>query len=432
MRPACLALILAALSTSLTAAQEPTSRPERLTIFKRLSLAQLARFDRDRAAFAQKVKPADVPYPFVRGTFHMHSELSHDSNGKISEIIAAAKATRTRVVGMTDHPSKTVDVVKEGAKGWKDGVYFLAGVEGGGALDWPAVQGEADLRFVSHPEEVPTFDRSRFAGMEIYNTHSDAKDEPMKKLLAAVLLNLPAVKTHTDAAFESFLDYPAGFMARYDKLTIDAPFSGIAANDCHQNISFTLVAMPDETVEIFDYSEDRISKVDGMPAKILRSVFGPKGQVTKPTPMTSLSLDPYERGMRHVGTFLQISEVSERTVRHALRTGRVILGFEIVAPLPSVGFWIERDGKPAATVGDQLPWQPGLSLRCALPAEARIRIVRNGKPVHETLADACALPLSSGGVYRMEACVTLAGEQWPWVISNPIYVEQAAAATRPK
>lgn len=139
----------------------------------------------------------------------------------------------------------------------------------------------------------------------------------------------------------------------------------------------------------------------------------------------------YEASMRHVGTFLQISKITERTVRHALRTGRVILGFEIVAPLPSCGFWVERDGKPVGTVGDQVAWQPGLSLRCALPTKADIRIICNGKPVHQASVDACVVPISAPGVYRLEAFVTLAGERWPWVISNPIYVAKARAANRP-
>ncbi len=409
---------------------ESASRPARRTIFNRLSLAQLQRFDRDRATLAKKVKRVAVPYPFVRSTLHMHSELSHDSNGKIAEIIAAAKATGTRIVGFTEHPREDVDVIKANVKGWKDGVYFLSGVESGGALYWPGREGEADLRFVSHPEEQPTFDRLKFVGMEIYNTHSDALDEPMKRLLAAVFLNLPAIRAHTDAAFESFLDYPADFMAQYDRLTVEAPFSGIAANDSHQNVAFKLVAMPDGTVEIFDYASDPVTKVEDMGAKVLRAAFGPKGKVTEPTVMTQLSFDPYERSMRHVGTFLQIGEITERTIRHALRTGRILLGFEIVAPLPSCGFWVERDGKPVGTVGDQVACQPGLSFRCALPAKADIRIVGNGKCLHEACAETCVLPVSAAGAYRLEAFVTLAGERWPWVISNPIYVTSAPATRR--
>jgi len=433
MKSLCLGIAAFLLSTRLVSAvgaesrpalaTEPTSRPARLSIFSRLSKAQLERFDRDREALAKKVQRVDVPYPFVRGTFHMHSRLSHDSRGTVTEIVAAAKATGTRVVGMTAHPSDKVDVIREGLKGWIDGVYFLAGVEKGGAIFWPGTQGEEDLRFVSHPEERLGFDRAGFAGMEIYNTHSDVLDEPAKKLLMAMMVNLASVKDHLDAAFEAYVDYPAAFMARYDALTLEAPFAGLAANDSHQNVAFKLVAMPDGTVEVFDFDSKRVYKAEGIAAKILRNVFGRQTDVSEPTVIADMKLDPYERSMRHVGTFMQIDGVSEKTVRHALRTGRMVLGFEIIAPLPSMGFWVERDGRPLGTVGDQVAWQSGLTLRAVLPAEAGIRIIRNGKVIHEASADRCTYSLAESGVYRCEAFVTLAGEQWPWVIGNPIYVK---------
>ncbi len=409
---------------SSASAAEPSSRPARLSIFQRTSAAQLDRFDRDRGALAARVKPIAVPYPFVRSTLHMHSERSHDSRGTVSEIIAAAKATGTKVVGFSEHPSRTTADVAAAVSGWRDGVYFLAGTESGNTLHWPARDSAADLRFVSHPEEVPTFDRSRFAGMEIYNTHTDAKDEPTKKLLSALILNLAAVRAHPQAAFESFLDYPADFMARFDQLTRAAPFSGIAANDSHQNQGFTVIAEPDGSVQVLDATSDPVWTGEGIKAAMLLAAFGQTTRPASSTVLTRFQLDPYEISMRHVGTFLQIDKISEGSVRHALRTGRIILGFEIVAPLPQVGFWIECDGKPVATVGDRLAWRSGLTLRVALPTEAAtVRILRNGEPIHrQEQAKTCTRAGLESGVYRLEAFQSLAGQEWPWVISNPIYI----------
>jgi hypothetical protein len=407
----------------LVAAAGPASRPTtRPSILDRLSPQRLERFDQDRAALAKRIRRVDVPYPFVRGTFHMHSELSHDSRGKVSEIIAAAKATGTKIVGFTEHPSQRIDVIEANVKGWRDGVYFLAGTESHNELFWPGREGEADLRFVSHPEEVPAFERARYDGMELYNTHSDALDEPLKALFAAILLNLPAVKAHPEAAFESFLDYPGAFLSRFDRLTREGPFVGIAANDCHQNVRLRLQALPDGSVEATDADSDRVWKDDGLKAAMLRAAFGQSGVPEQPVVLTDMQFDPYETGMRHVGTFLQIGQISEKSVRHALRTGRVIIGFEIIAPLPSFGFWVEAGAKPVGTVGDHVPWRPGLVLRCALPAEADIRIVRDGRTLIEAQDDRHAVKDIPAGAYRLEAFITLAGERWPWVISNPIYV----------
>ena len=45
----------------------------------------------------------------VRGNLHVHSELSHDSRGKIEDIVAAAKRAGTEVLLFTEHPSSEKD-----------------------------------------------------------------------------------------------------------------------------------------------------------------------------------------------------------------------------------------------------------------------------------------------------------------------------------
>jgi hypothetical protein len=408
----------------------PASRPARLPTSARLALAQLERFDRDRAALASQIKSPDVPYPFVRGVFHIHSRLSHDSRGTVPEIVAAAKATGTRVVGFSEHPSTQRDVVADNVKGWQDGVYFLAGTESNNTLFWPGREGEADLRFVCHPEEVPSFERRRYDGMEIYDTHSDVKEEDAKKLVAAVILNVPAVKAHPEAAFVSFFDYPAEFLARFDALTQTGPFAGLAANDSHQNQGMKVMALPDGGLEVLDATDQSIWKRDGVAARMLLGALGCTRVPEKPLVLTKIQLDPYEISMRHVGTFLQLERIDEESVRHALRTGRIVLGFEIIAPLPAVGFWVE-EAAPVGTVGDQLPWRPKLALRWALPLEAHVRVFRNGRLLYEASSRAGAINDLTEGVYRLEAHLTLAGETWPWVLTNPIYVNRPAGTQAP-
>ncbi|MBP7933712.1 MAG: PHP domain-containing protein [Phycisphaerae bacterium] len=403
-------------------AAQATSRPVRSSVFERLSLPRLERFDRDRGALAARLKRVVSPYPLVRGTFHMHSRLSHDSKGTSAEIIAAAKATGTKIVGLTEHPSETADVIAENIKGWHEGVLFLAGIEEAHVLLWPGSGGEPDLRLISHPEGVPSLGRSSFAGMEIYNTHSDAKDEPIKRLVSALILNLPAIMKHPEAAFESFLDYPASFMARYDRFTLEAPFSGVAANDSHQNQGFRVLALPEGGVEIRDGADEVIWRNDGVAGKALLAALGHTKLPDRPTSIVEWLLDPYEISMRHVGTYLQIGEINARAVRKGLSEGRIVLAFENIAPLRGFGFWAEAEGKPVGTMGDRIGLAPGLRLRAELPLEAEIRIIRDGGLFSSHLASQVSLENPKPGVYRLEAWLPLAGELWPWVITNPIYL----------
>ena len=427
-----LALLIA--GNRLQAAEEPAgnvaagkARP-RLPVVRRLSEPFLEKLDDERAMLAKGIQAAEVPYPFVRGRFHFHSHLSHDSNGTLEEILAAAKLTDTRVIGFTEHKSREVDVVAENVTGWHEGVYFLAGTESSSdlknSLHWPGREGEDDVRFLCHQEEIPSFDRTKYDGIEIYNTHSDAKDEPIAMLVTAMVMNMGAVQKHPESAFCSFLDYPKEFLARYDRLTAVGRYPGIAGNDSHQNQKLQIVALPSGGIEVLDYADEVVWKGDGLRAKMLLAAFG---QTTKPERrkmLKSIQLDPYEISMRHVGTFLQIEEINERSVRNALRDGRIILGFELIAPLPSVGFWVEKRGQAIGTVGDEVALQEGLKLHVSLPASAQVRVVRNGQTFAESKEREFVLDLTQPGVYRMEATQVLAGQRYPWVLSNPIYLTE--------
>ncbi|NOY41715.1 MAG: hypothetical protein GXP26_07765 [Planctomycetes bacterium] len=412
--------------TSQPAAIEGTE-PKRLSLNQRLSSQFMEAFDADRRALAERVQPIDVPYTFNRGTFHFHSRLSHDSIGTIEEIVQAAKATGTKIIGFTEHPSRSVDVVKENIKGWHEGIYFLAGTESNYQLHWPGREGEDELRFVCHPEDVPTFDLTIYDGIEIYNTHSDVKDEPTSAVITAMLLNLAAVKKHPEAAFCSFLDYPEDFLARFDRLSASTQFSGIAANDSHQNQRLKIEAHPDGTVIAYDGAGQEVLKTEGFKAGLVMAALGQTKRPTEKKILADVQLDPYETSMRHVGTFLQLKDgqdINEHSVREALRTGRVVLGFELIAPLPAVGFWVDHAGSPVGTVGDTIAWQDGLSLQVKLPLSAEIRIIRNGQLFREANADSLEIDSLPKGVYRLEAFQRLAGQRYPWVLSNPIKVTE--------
>ncbi|MEO2047727.1 MAG: hypothetical protein ABGX16_14275 [Pirellulales bacterium] len=384
-----------------TTIQNPV--PKRLPLLRRLSAQFMEAFDADRQALASQLQPIEVPYPLVRGTFHIHSRLSHDSVGTLEEIILAAKATDTQIVGFTEHPSRSVDVVRENVKGWQGGVYFLAGTESKNQLHWPDREGEDQLRYVCHPEEVPTFDRALYDGIEIYNTHSDVKDEPTSALITAMLLNLAVVQTHPEAAFCSFLDYPQEFLNRFDRLSASAPFSGIGANDSHQNQRLKLEVHPDGTVVAYDGTGDPVWKAEGIQARLVMVALGQTSLPVEKKILADVQLDPYEISMRHIGTFLQLDEINEHSIRHALKTGRVVLGFELVAPMPVAGFWIEDDGTPIGTVGDKVEWREGMSLHVKLPLPAEIRVIRNGQTFRDAKSRTLEIESLPEGIYRLEA-----------------------------
>jgi len=76
-------------------------------------------------------------------------------------------------------------------------------------------------------------------------------------------------------------------------------------------------------------------------------------------------------------------------------------------------------------MGDHVPPQDGLRARAGgrVPKGTRIVLLRDGRPVGEG-EETLDVALSGAGVYRVEARVP--GWPMPWVITNPVYVHDAA------
>ena len=103
--------------------------------------------------------PRGGPYREYRANLHVHSGLSHDSRGTVEEIVAAAKASGTRVLLFTEHPADHYDFYKDGHRGIKDGVLLIPGAETKGFLAFPtrSLQGVA----TGSPQEFSDLVRSR-------------------------------------------------------------------------------------------------------------------------------------------------------------------------------------------------------------------------------------------------------------------------------
>jgi len=64
----------------------------------------------------------------------------------------------------------------------------------------------------------------------------------------------------------------------------------------------------------------------------------------------------------------------------------------------------------------------GLHLRAEAPLEGRFKLVRDGEVVLDQSGPALDFLVDKPGVYRVEVWLNLAGEDRPWILTNPIYV----------
>jgi hypothetical protein len=431
------------LSSTSAAGSDDTLPDEALD---RLNERYLSQLRQTIEQYAQQRQPLPNPGPLkqVRANLHVHSEFSHDSQGKIEAIVAAAKRAGTEVLLFTEHPAAEYDFFVDGHSGLRDGVLLIPGAEMKGLLVFPTLSlhpfegaESAELTqivrtrgghvFLSHLEERMDWNIPGLTGVEIYNTHADFKQQ--RRLLEAMRNPLWFVKTASlvqqfpQEVFASLQNYPADYLRRWDELCQHAPHTGIAANDAHENVGIRLLLGADQQVIVTDALGEELLKVN----RLLVSPFIEiPADAAEGSELFRLILDPYENSLRHAGTHLLVSELTREAVWEALEAGRAFVAFDWLAD--SSGFdlaLMQQDTANTARrweLGSQLNWSNGLTLVGQAPLPARWRVMRSGECIAESEGSMLSAKVEQPGVYRVELWLAVDGTPKVWILSNPFYV----------
>jgi len=324
-------------------------------------------------------------YNDYRAILHIHAEDADHTKGTRPEVLAAAKETGVNVVMWTDHRGPKPDTWR----GVREGVLFIAGAEDDHFLNYPS--DTLPLKFLSHLEERPDMSSSGFQGQEIYNRHTDATihkevydyiRDAMKKPAEWRAL-VSKVKQYPDEVFAAGTDVLPQFLERWDKETASHRFTGIAANDAHQNNIFN-----------------------------------------------GVTFDPYAVAFRFVSTHILARELTERGIRESLAAGRVYVAFDWLCD--PTGFYFTADNNLGVfDMGDHVPMLRNTKLTARLPIPAKIKIVHGDKIVAEANDWKISYTVTEPGTYRLEAWLTIDGEFRPWIFANPIYVTKSPDLTIP-
>ena len=284
---------------------------------------------------------------------------------------------------LTDHNGPLPDAWR----GVYNRVLFIAGSEDDHLLTFPAVEAGAPrngpvLRFLSHLEERPDMPASGATGMEIYNRHTDMKDEAAFQDCFFRIIDDPErweglvenFRQFPDEWFAAQADYWPLLLNRWDRETVSHPFTGVAANDAHRNLVYRGV------------------------------VF-----------------DPYEISFRNVSTHILAAKLADAAIRESLRQGRVYVAHDWLCDPEGFRFSAVQGGRVLEMGGSA---GPGARLSVQLPIRAEIRIIHNGKPIAILRDSAWSAVVSGAGAYRVEVWLPVDGEERPWIYSNPIYVSR--------
>jgi len=381
-----LALLFGA--ASLVCAGSAETSASHLTVLQRLETPHLQATHEARLRFArERLSLPDLGlFEDFRAVVHVHAEDAEHTKGTRQQVLEAARKTGVRIVMFTDHDGPR----PETWRGMRDGVLFLAGEENGdaGRLRFPAFGpdgkpfSEDELRFLSHIEERYDASADGFVGMEICNRHTDAKLDPsLQEWLLSTAKNpdeqrkrVEDFNAYPDEVFAAGTDYHAEIFAKWDRELEKRPFTGIGANDAHQN-------------QIFQ----------------------------------GTTFDPYEVSFRNLCTHIQARELTEAAVREALRAGHVYVSHDWLCD-PSGFVFGAINNLGVFPMGDPVAMTGGTRIAAFTPLPAKLKLIHHGEVVKETTGTNLTFVPKEPGPYRLEAWLTVDGEERPWIYSNPVYV----------
>lgn len=425
--------------------------PKRIDAVPRVTSSQRLSRDRLKATheavgrIAKTRRMLDPPAGFhdYRAILHAHAEDSAHTGGTRVEILAEARRAGVDAILLSDHYRPPRDFVTESWRGLREGVLFIPGSEVRGFLAYPmrsvmnrmeallpdfvsAVNADGGLIFLSHIEERPDHSMEGLTGQEIYNRHYDAKRDPAGLLALILKVTAPDslreleedLANYPDELFAFHVEYPAEYLAKWDRETRSRRLTGVAANDCHHN-QVLVVKMVDEGSVRVGTNVDKDEDMRIFTA-LLRPGIRALTKGRKPGDVLArVDLDPYHRSFRDVSTHVFAPELTEPAVREALREGRAYVSHDWMCDPRGFRFGFVD---PALLMGAEVAFQPGLKLAASFPVACRIRLIRDGREVVTRTGDTLEHDVTEPGVYRVEGWLDLGGEERGWIYSNPIYV----------
>ncbi len=122
---------------------------------------------------------------------------------------------------------------------------------------------------------------------------------------------------------------------------------------------------------------------------------------------------------RFVNTHVLARELTEPSIKDALRAGRAYIGFDIVAD--SSGFrWFASDGTNRVVMGESGTITKETRLRALSPVPCRFTVLKDGASACQQEGFSLDWVPPGPGKYRVEAEVKILNEWTPWVYANPI------------
>lgn len=376
-----------------------------------------------------------IPLESYQGALHAHTYWSHDSRGILEEILPAAKAANVEFIFLSDHKRNALDSFPRSYHGLYEGILFEAGTESNNlmispfrdvVLDWNIGEGalirqvvnEGGLALYVHTEVPHDWKNPDYQGMEIYNIHTDFKDEG-GKLIGFVANSLVNAGKYRHWAYREIFDEQTEIHALWDSLNQHRKIVGYGAPDVHNNQSIRARYLTDGLVEWVGPNAKTITiRKSNWIDKLLFGNPDEAGWVFK------AELDTYFHSFQYVQTHIFADSLHSGSLKDNLVRGHAFVSFESM--LDAKGFeYLATDGygEVLGIMGDELALADIDRLEASSPYPVKFELIKDGKVIEtsESTYDFSYQPTLPGN-YRLTARIPLRGEWVPWIYTNPIYI----------
>jgi hypothetical protein len=359
----------------------------------------------------RKITETNNRFVEYKGVVHVHSFLGGHSTGSFAEIISAAQANELQFVIITEHPEKDFNTAAMTLKGIHGGVLFLNGnelrsadgdrlltipgetsPENADQLSTPAIlknaRSHGSIALIAYPEEFKGWDANGYAGVEVYNVYTNARQ------INPVLAFFDTLWSHAsypDLLFATFYKRPNESLKKWDQALMRTRLTATAGNDAHSNIGISLNDSSGNT-------------------------------------LLGIKLDPYETSFHLVRLHVLVPKekaFDTASLLEAITAGHCFIGFDVFGD--TSGFTFEADNSlERKSQGDEINLQKETRLKVRTPVSSRILLIKDGNPLlDESGLSSKDFTVTERGVYRVEIYLPQLGQpvaEQPWIVSNPIYV----------
>jgi len=383
----------------------------------------------------RKEPPVLTKLNTYRGVAHAHSYLSHDSEGTLYDIIPAAKADGINFIFLTDHPRHDLDTVPKGYHGNYDGVLIESGSEKQGFDCWPLdstvinwkenkdtvaknIVAKGGIIFYAHTEEPHNWANPYYQGMEIYNFHTDTKDESFFPQVINFLVNGNKFRPW---ALREMFNEQTKILARWDSLNLKRKIVGFSAVDSHENQNFRARLLKDGRIQ---WVGPNAKIIDTMEVK-----FWNRWLFSKPDQngwVFKWLIDTYKEGFNYITNYVLADTLSVPSLAENMKKGHLFTAFKSLGDAKGFLYYSTGPGNQLnAILGDSIQLDQVKELHAVSPLPGRFRLIHNGKTVDATSGETYDYSWSGAvekGAYRIEMYLKLQGKEIPWLYSNPIYI----------